>query len=83
MERRGGDPEGLEYSASRIDVRGEAQMRESLGQEYIAIRNDERWLVHAKGIHNNASGAKRSVPGGFTDYFLSADGKILNVRQGR
>lgn len=84
IRRHGGDPDKLEYSASQIDWHAlEAELSASIGQELPAISHSEEWAVTATGIYYDESGAKRSFPGGFTDYYLSADGKILTVRGGR
>jgi hypothetical protein len=90
IQSHGGDLSKKEWSASKIDVQGiEAEMRKLLGEEYSTIQSDESWkeecwLVTAWHIwYPNNQGSSRFVPGGFTSYFLSADGKILKIRGGR
>lgn len=84
--RRGGNPEGLEFSAGKSDVHSseakwiEAEMKKLKGPDY---RLDEDWLVNATSVFYDASGAKRYVPGAYTSYFISLDGKILRVEGGR
>lgn len=88
IQHRGGDPDRQEYSASVIDHRAiEAEMKELLDQhqiDYSAIANtNEHWLVTAWHIwYPGNQGPSRFVPGGYTTYSLSADGRILEARGG-
>jgi hypothetical protein len=89
IRHRGGDPDREEYSASESDHHAiQTEMKELLEQsriDYLAIANtNEHWSVTARHIwYPNNQGSSRFVPGGFSDYYLSADGKILNTRGGR
>ena len=52
-------------------------------EECSAKRTDEGWDVTAWHIfYPNNKGSSRFVPGGFTDYVVSRDGRILKTMPG-
>jgi hypothetical protein len=53
-------------------------------EECSAARRDGRWYVTAWHIwYPDNTGSSRFVPGGFTTYIVSDDGKILEAQPGR
>lgn len=88
IQHRGGNPNREEYSASVIDHRAiQAEMKELLDKSHIdyptIADTNEHWLVEAWHIwYPNNQGSSRFVPGGYTSYYLSVDGKILRARGG-